>query len=222
MHNKTLSFSVLPLLDNFDHDYLKQLKSIGLEQVHYDVMDEFTGTRGFDINNLPFLLEVGYKVNVHLMVNQIATNLLKFAKYSVSGISFHVEALKTVKDGLKFIEFVQNQHIKAGIAFKFDTDLSKYKSLIEHCDYVTLMSVIPGKGGQKFNPEVFKTILELNKIVASNNYKKPLIEIDGGIDVVTLKEVWKYADIFVSGSAFFNLDLNQKEALIQTVKNSNL
>lgn len=222
MHHKTLSFSVLPLLDNFDHDYLKQLRLIGLEQVHYDVMDEFTGTRGFDASNLPFLLEVGYKVNVHLMVNQIATNLLKFTKYPINGISFHVEALKAVNDGLKFIEFIKNQHIKAGIAFKFDTNLSKYKILIENCDYITLMSVVPGKGGQKFNPEVFKTILELNKIVLSNNYQKPLIEIDGGIDLKVLKEVWKYADIFVSGSAFFNLDLKQKEALIQTVKNSKL
>lgn len=222
MFDKTLSFSVLPLIDNFDHAYLKQLKLIGLEWVHYDVMDEFTGTKGFGVSNLPFLLDVGYKVNVHLMVNQIATQLLNFIKYDVNGISFHVEALKNLNDGLKFIEFIKNHKIKSGIAFKFDTDLWKYKSLIEKCDYVTLMSVVPGKGGQKFNSEVFKTILQLNKIVAINNYQKPLIEIDGGIDTKVLKEVWNYADIFVSGSAFFNLDLKQKEALIQTFKNSKL
>lgn len=222
MLNKTLSFSVLPLINNFDHNYLKELKSIGLEWIHYDVMDDFTGTKGFDVDNLPFLIEVGYKVNVHLMVNQIATNLLKFVKHAVNGISFHVESLKNLKDGLKFIEFIQSHNIKAGIAFKFDTDLWKYRSLIQKCDYVTLMSVVPGKGGQKFNPEVFKTILELNKIVSINYYQKPLIEIDGGIDTKVLKEVWKYADIFVSGSAFFNLDLAQKKALIQNFKNSKI
>lgn len=222
MLNKTLSFSVLPLINNFDHNYLKELKSIGLEWIHYDVMDDFTGTKGFDVDNLPFLIEVGYKVNVHLMVNQIATNLLKFVKHAVNGISFHVESLKNLKDGLKFIEFIQSHNIKAGIAFKFDTDLWKYRSLIQKCDYVTLMSVFPGKGGQKFNPEVFKTILELNKIVSINYYQKPLIEIDGGIDTKVLKEVWKYADIFVSGSAFFNLDLAQKKALIQNFKNSKI
>lgn len=215
---KTLAFSVLPLIDNFDVQYLKKLKAIGLDTIHYDVMDEFTGTRGFGVDYLPILHKLGFKVNVHLMVAKLATTLLKFTAFAANAISFHVEALTNPNEIDRYIEFIRNHHFKVGLAFKMETDLEPYAKYFKKIDYVTLMSVKPGLGGQTFNPLVFKNILQFHNIIKREQIKDPpLIEFDGGISTFQIKKLWKFGDIYVSGSSFHNLDWNQKEQLLKLI-----
>ncbi|WP_036499044.1 ribulose-phosphate 3-epimerase [[Mycoplasma] testudinis] len=223
MQLKKIAFSVLPLRDQFDIQYLKKLRSIGLDTIHYDVMDEFTGTKGFDVDYLPILHQLGFKVNIHLMVSKIATTLLKFTRFPANRISFHVEALANPGDVLRYIEFIKNHNYQVGLAFKMETDLEPYAKVIGSLDYLTFMSVHPGLGGQQFNPKVFKNILQFHKIVKRLQLSKPpLLEFDGGIGAAQMRELWKYGDIFVSGSYFHNLDMSQKEQLLKLVQNGTL
>lgn len=216
---KKFAFSVLPLIDNFDFEYLQTLKNIGLKYIHYDVMDEFTGTRGFDSKHLSVLNLLDFKVNVHLMVDKISTTLIKFKEQPATGMSFHVESLQNIQDGIEFLTFIKNQNKKAGISFKLNTDLWYYKELIQHADYVTLMSVEPGKGGQEFDSNVLKNISTLLTICKKYNFKIPEIEFDGGITDKQIKLLWNFGNYFVSGSWFHNLNLEQKEKLLNEFKN---
>lgn len=220
--SKTLSFSVLPLLDNFDLNYLSLLRKIGLLNIHYDVMDEFTGTRGFDTTHLESLKKLGFKVNVHFMVKNISTKLVEFIKYPFDGISFHVEALTNVKDGLEYIQFIKNNEKKAGLAFKFDTNFENYIELISQIDYVTLMSVVPGKGGQKYNPIVEENSKKLQELCLKNKISLPIVEFDGGITEIEIQKLWSSGNIFVSGSWFNNLDFDKKKKLIDLIDSNKL
>ncbi|WP_027124182.1 hypothetical protein [Mycoplasmoides pirum] len=220
-NQKVLSFSILPLIDKFDLNYLKTLKHIGLTNIHYDVMDEFTNTRGFDTSHLDSLHALGFKVNVHFMVSNISSKLVEFIEYPFLGICFHVEALKNINDGLEYIKFIKNHNKRAGIAFKFDTDFSKYLDLIKMVDYITLMSVVPGKGGQIYNSIVEKNVKTLEKLCLVNNIDFPEIEFDGGITNVEIQKLWANGNIFVSGSWFNNLNLEEKKKIINLVSSNN-
>lgn len=221
LNKKVLSFSVLPLLDNFDLTYLKHLKSLGLNNVHYDVMDEFTGTRGFGPEHIRDLKNIGFNVNVHLMVKNIATTLLQFKNEPCDGISFHIEPLQSIQEGLEYIQFIKNLNKKAGIAIKMDTNLNEYLPLIQAVDYVTLMSVVPGKGGQAFDSYVFKNIVDLLTLCEMADIECPKIEFDGGITRNEMKKLWEFGSVFVSGSWFHKLTDIKKKILLTEI-NENL
>ncbi|WP_033159894.1 ribulose-phosphate 3-epimerase [Mycoplasmoides alvi] len=219
---KKLSFSVLPLINNFDLSYLSFLKQIGLTNIHYDVMDEFTGTKGFDTSHLDSLYSLGFKVNVHLMVKNISLHLTKFINYPFDGISFHVEPLNNIEDGLQYIKYIKNHNKKAGIAFKFDTNFDNYLNLIANVDYITLMSVIPGTGGQKYNSIVEDNLKKLQLLCEKNNIKLPIIEFDGGITSVEIKKLWPKGNVFVTGSWFHNLSWDEKKEILNSINSGSL
>ncbi len=221
---KVLSFSVLPLLDAFDLDYLRQLKSLGLTHVHYDVMDEFTGpgTRGFDASRLNDLRLLGFRVNVHFMVNRISAKLVEFVEHPFEGLSFHVEALKDPREGEAYLRYAKNNGRRAGVAFKFDTDFAAYVDLLRLADYVTLMSVVPGKGGQAYNPIVEQNAKDLQQICMDNGIAFPEIEFDGGITAAEIRKLWAVGNKFVSGSWFHKLSAADKRELIRLISTNNL
>lgn len=218
-HKRELAFSILPLIDHVDLDYLRVLRALGLKTVHYDVMDEFTGTRGFDPEHVDPLSNLGFNVNVHLMVQRVASYLRVYAKSKASRICFHVEALNQPADGVEFLTFLKRHKKEAGIAFKIGTDINAYLELLKYVDYITLMSVEPGKGGQIFDPRVFALLADVRTALKLINREDVALEFDGGITAKEIQRLKPYGTFFVSGSWFHKLSIPEKRLIIQETAN---
>ena len=114
-------------------------------------------------------------------------------------ITFHYEAIEDVEDMIKYIKSL---NIKVGLSIKPNTEVSLIKPYLKDLDLVLIMSVEPGEGGQKFINSSTQKIDELYTIRKDNNYHYA-IEVDGGINDVTIKECVN-ADILVVGSFITN------------------
>jgi len=166
--------------------------------IHCDVMD------GCFVPNITFGNEVikciksAKPLDVHLMIVKPEKHIEAFAKCNekISMISFHLEATKQPK---KIIKEIKDFGIKAGIAIKPKTPLKKILLFLDCLDFVLIMTVEPGFGGQKFMQSMLPKIKELRELAPDID-----IEVDGGINAKTAKLAVKAgANILVSGSYIF-------------------
>jgi ribulose-phosphate 3-epimerase len=105
--------------------------------------------------------------------------------------------------------------LRAGVAVNPGTSLSLLEEVLPLADYVLLMTVNPGFGGQKFIPSMLKKIRRLKDSVVSNNYRIK-IEVDGGISTANLRDVLTAgAEIIVTGSAIFGSQKDASEAVLE-------
>jgi ribulose-phosphate 3-epimerase len=101
------------------------------------------------------------------------------------------------------------------VAINPGTSLSLLEEVLPLVDYVLIMTVNPGFGGQKFIPSMIKKISRLKDIIVSNKYRAR-IEVDGGIGPDNLQDVLAAgAEIIVVGSAIFSSRMNASEAVRQ-------
>ena len=93
--------------------------------------------------------------------------------------------------------------MKAGVAINPHTSVNLLEDVVRFSDYILIMSVNPGYGGQKYIPYCTEKIAELKKIIERNN-PECLIEVDGGVTVDNIEEIANAgADVVVAGSAVF-------------------
>ncbi len=161
--------------------------------MHFDIMDgKFT--QGKTDNNL---IESAYNfkkpVDIHLMVLDVKKYALMVEKLNPSFITFHYEVGNTNE----LIDYIHNLNIKVGIAINPDTDIDNIYPYLDKVDLVLVMSVCPGKGGQKFI-DITDKINKLMQYREDNNLNF-VIEVDGGINDDTIRLV-KNVDIVVAGS----------------------
>ncbi|HNW99838.1 MAG TPA: ribulose-phosphate 3-epimerase [Candidatus Cloacimonadota bacterium] len=170
--------------------------------LHLDVMD------GHFVPNLTFGPPVIDKIrkhttlplDVHLMVTNPSDYIDELAKIGVQYISFHQE---TVFHAHRLIQYIKDKGIHAGIALNPATPVHTLKNIIGDLDFVLLMSVNPGFGGQDFLPLVLPKIVEL-KVMREKMNPNLLIEVDGGVNDVNAKElIASGTDILVAGSFIF-------------------
>jgi len=165
--------------------------------IHFDVMDgKFVKDKTFDAGFVKSINTSPIKKDVHLMIKQPEKLVDKFIKAGAEMISFHAEAAKSPK---KLIEKIKSKEVMAGIAISPATTLTKIDKLLDQVDFVLIMTVKPGKPGQKLIKSAVKKVKSLTK-------KKPnlIIEVDGGINADTAHEVIEAgADILVAGSYIF-------------------
>ncbi len=135
------------------------------------------------------------------MVSPVDSMIEAFAKAGASMISFHPEASLHVD---RSIELIKQSGCKAGLVLNPATSLSVLDYVLEKLDYVLLMSVNPGFGGQKFIPNTVEKTAHLKAIIDEMGLTTR-IQVDGGINKDTIKDVYLAgADMFVAGSAIFN------------------
>ena len=135
-----------------------------------------------------------------MMVFNPEKYLDELEKVGVQMISFHQEA-SIHQD--RIIQEIKERKIKAGIAINPATSINNIEPILPILDYVLIMSVNPGFGGQKFIYYTLEKVKKLKKIIQNNGYNT-LIEVDGGIkaeNIQLLKDAG--ADICVAGSAVF-------------------
>ncbi|MCB0727548.1 MAG: ribulose-phosphate 3-epimerase [Ignavibacteriae bacterium] len=175
----------------------------GADIIHCDIMDgNFVPNISFgprivsDVNNITEL-----PLDVHLMINSPENFIDDFYKAGADFISVHYEN----NDHLNRTIFqIKDKGIKAGVVLNPATPVFMLEDIIEYADYVLIMSVNPGFGGQKFIPNCINKIKQLKELISSNN-PDCLIEIDGGVGPENIKEISDAgADMIVCGSSVFN------------------
>ena len=200
---------------NLERD-IKELESIGIDMFHIDVMDgNFVPNISFGFPIIESIRPKTDKVfDCHLMIANPENYVEQFCKVGCDMVSFHIEATNHAD---RVIQVIKNNGKKAGIVLIPQTSIESIKYLLPKLDYVLIMTVNPGFGGQKFIPEMLEKIEELAKLREEKNYNF-LIEVDGGINTETSKACRdKGADLLVCGSFLFGAS-NKENTLGELLK----
>ncbi|NME71947.1 ribulose-phosphate 3-epimerase [Flammeovirga aprica] len=182
---------------------------------HIDIMD------GMFVPNISFGLPVCAAISkhakkpmdVHLMIEQPDRYLEDFKKAGADMISVHAEACPHLH---RTIQKIKELGLKAGVALNPHTSIDCLRYLLHEIDYVCIMSVNPGFGGQKFIPTTYQKVRDLKDMIDEAG-AEVLIQIDGGVDAsnaAKLKEAG--ASVLVAGSYVFGAE--DPKAAIEKIK----
>lgn len=197
---------------HFEHD-IQKIKNAGIKWIHFDVMDGHF-VKNISFGNL-FLKKVNKNLDlikdVHIMVNDPLSMVEKYQESGADYLTFHYEACKDDAEVFQVIDKIHECGMKAGISIKPKTPVNVIFPFLHSLDLVLIMSVEPGRGGQKFMD------LSLNRINALKNRINEervnvLISVDGGVNDITGPECRKMgADILVVGQYLFgHEDFNER------------
>ncbi len=192
---------------------IKKCEEAEADLLHLDIMD---GNFVPNITFGPFIVNAIRKITslplvCHLMIQNPDFYIPMFAESGANYISFHVEASKHIN---RTLELIKSFGIKAGIALNPGTPLEFAFENAEFSDFILLMSVNPGFGGQKFIPTFLQRCERLRNFLEKNKLDQVQIEVDGGIKYDNVLDVVKAgANLIVSGSGIFEGDV------VQNIKN---
>jgi len=181
---------------------LRMLENIKADMVHCDVMD------GMFVPNITFGMKMvadlrkltDLPLDVHLMIVQPERYIEEFCAAGADIVTLHAEATYHLH---RAVQKVKACGARPGVVLNPATPVETLKYVLDDIDFVLLMSVNPGYGGQEFIPQTLFKIKELRSLAESMG-RKIEIEIDGGINEETSKLVREAgADILVAGHAIF-------------------
>ena len=194
---------------------VKCVDSLGADYIHIDVMDgHFVPniTLGPGIvkclrphTELPF--------DVHLMIENPDQYIKDFKEAGADIITVHVEACRHLH---RTLQLIKQYEMQCGVVLNPHTPLEMIKHVLQEVDWILIMSVNPGFGGQTFIPD------SLNKIATLNQWRQVqnlsyVIEVDGGVNEETARLCEEAgADVVVAGSAVFNAV--DRQLAIQKIK----
>jgi ribulose-phosphate 3-epimerase len=194
---------ILPSLLACDFAHLERevrtVEAAGVPALHLDVMD------GHFVPNLSIgvpIVEAVRRItelplDVHLMISDPARYIEAFRKAGADSMTIHIEA---VPDPRPVLDRIRDLGAMAGLSLNPPTPLSAIEQALPHCDLVLIMSVMPGFGGQKFDP------VALGKLRSLRDHPQceALLEVDGGVDLETAGPCAEAgAELFVAGTAIF-------------------
>ncbi len=175
----------------------------GASVLHVDVMD------GHFVPNITIGLPVVKAISratrltldAHLMITEPGRYAEQFVEAGAQMVSVHVEIDPHIH---RTLAAIKSKGAQAGVAINPATPLVSIEEALPYADYVLLMSVNPGFGGQKFIPTSLEKLRRLRRMIDERGLQTR-IEIDGGIDRSNISEVVAAgAEIIVAGSAVFN------------------
>jgi len=199
-------FEIAPSILSADFTRLaEEIKAVeegGAQVLHVDVMD------GHFVPNITIGLPVvkslrkatNLTIDCHLMIEEPSRYAVKFVEAGADMVSVHVEADVHLQRTLTAIREAGG---KSGIAINPATPLNALEEALPFADFILLMSVNPGFGGQKFIHTSVDKLRRLRRMIDERELKTR-IEIDGGIDARNIQNIVESgAEIIVAGSAVF-------------------
>ncbi len=181
---------------------IKAIEKGGARIVHVDVMDgRFVPNITIGLPVVASLAKISkLLIDVHLMIIEPMRYAVQFAEAGARMVSVHVEADPHLH---RTLDAIRNAGSVAGIAINPATALSSLEEALYFADYVLLMSVNPGFGGQSFIRGSIEKVRRLKAMIDERGLATR-IEIDGGIDKSNIRAVVEAgAEIIVAGSAIF-------------------
>ena len=143
-------------------------------------------------------------IDVHLMVTNIKEYVDSYSIFNPNIITFHYEACKDDTEVDKYIEQIKGRECKVGLAIKPNTDIEKIAKFLPKINLLLIMSVEPGKGGQKFIEGTTQKIKKAKTKIDELNLETE-IEVDGGVNLENSKEIKEaVATMLVSGTGIIN------------------
>lgn len=192
---------------------VKRCEKFGADILHVDVMD------GHFVPNItigPIIVKSirphsTLPIDCHLMISNPDNYIDDFADAGADYISVHAEVCNHLH---RTLSKIKERGCKAGLVLNPITPLHYAYDAAEYLDFVLLMSVNPGFGGQSFIPSFLEKCSNLRNYLDNNNLSHVEIEVDGGVKLDNITEVVNAgANMIVSGSGLFrgDLELNIKE-----------
>jgi ribulose-phosphate 3-epimerase len=199
-------FEIAPSILSADFTRLAEeieaVRAGGANILHVDVMD------GHFVPNITIGLPVvksirkatDLTIDTHLMISEPGRYAVEFVNAGADMVSVHVEADQHLH---RTLTAIREAGAKAGIAINPATPLVLLEEALPYADFVLLMSVNPGFGGQRFVPTSLDKLRRLREMIDGRGLSTN-IEIDGGIDLSNIAEIVSAgANIVVAGSAVY-------------------
>ena len=191
-------------------DFLHLEKDVELVNKHADIfhLDVMDGIFVPNISyGFPIVEAIAKKaektLDAHLMIVKPENYVERFAKVGVHMLSFHLNA--TEKPG-EVLEQIKSLGMKAGLAINPDIPVESLYPYLAQCDYVLLMSVFAGFGGQKFIEETYDRVAAVKKEIEAQGLDCQ-IQVDGGVSASNAQKLIECgAEILVAGSAVFKAE----------------
>ncbi len=184
---------------------VRAVEAAGADWIHFDVMD---GHFAPDITFGPLVAKAvkgvaSKPLDVHLMIENPDRYVEHFAKAGADYISVHVETQGHLH---RTIQLIRKLGASPGVVLNPSTSPATVEWVLSDVDYVLVMSVNPGFGGQAFIPSSLDKIRTLRAMIRDKGLST-IIQVDGGVNAKTIKEISRAGvDVFVAGSAIFGSD----------------
>lgn len=191
--------------------YVRELESMGVEYLHCDVMDgKFV--HNSCLRDLQVLKNISNNSNIlfdiHLMVEDCYQEVVKYSQLRPVIITFHYESPKNIREIIKICKYLRSKQILVGMSIKPQTPVKMLEPFLNYLDLILIMSVEPGKSGQKFIESSIDKIKEARELIAD---RKIIIQVDGGINEFNYKDIISAgAEFLVVGSALYNSNNRQQ------------
>ena len=186
-------------------DAIGTVKSAGVKMLHVDVMD------GHFVPNITIGLPVVKSIrkatdliiDTHLMISEPGRYAVEFVKAGADMVSVHIEADAHLH---RTLTAIREAGAKAGVAINPATPIELLAEALPYADFILLMSVNPGFGGQSFIPTMIDKLRRLKAMIVASGFPVK-IEIDGGVDAGNIGEIVAAgAEMLVAGNAVFGKD----------------
>lgn len=178
---------------------IRAVEAAGARALHLDIMDgHFVPniTYGFTIVEACRRL-TELPLDVHLMIADPARYAVQFVNAGASLVTIHAEASDDLRP---ILQDIRTHGAAAGVAFNPPTPVSAIEGVLDACDFVLAMTVMPGYGGQEFTTSVLEKVRVLRDLLPPS----AMIEVDGGINDETIDlAAAAGAEMFVVGSGIF-------------------